>query len=321
MKTNRKFPLILLLFLLACSTDHGPESKFLRGRILILGDSITHTGIFVSFLEYELARKFPETEMDIVAIGLSSETVSCQTESDREFPRPCVHERLDSALEKLKPDVVFSCYGMNDGLYTTQNPENMQAYQNGITKLMEKVFATGAKLVLLTPPPSDPLAAKEKVPCSDSVGYNYFHPYCHYDSVLADYANWTMTLKNENLATIDLNAVMSGLIREQRKTDSTFVLSPDGVHPDSAGHWLMARTILNALGVDSEKGNFAAVAAEKSRTPLFKKIDERRTILSDAWRVAVGHTHQRKWEGLPVDEANRKATALRTEIRALLRTE
>ena len=33
------------------------------------------------------------------------------------FPRPDLHERLDRALPKTKPDLVFACYGMNDGIY------------------------------------------------------------------------------------------------------------------------------------------------------------------------------------------------------------
>ncbi len=54
------------------------------------------------------------------------------------FPRPCVHERLDRALEKFRPTVVTIAYGMNDGIYYPPSPERLVAYQQGITTAIDK---------------------------------------------------------------------------------------------------------------------------------------------------------------------------------------
>ena len=93
----------------------------------------------------------------MVGIGLSSETCSGLSEPDHPFPRPDVHERLDRALAKVRPDVVVACYGMNDGIYYPFGEDRFKAYQNGVNRLIEKVHATGAKLILLAPPPFDPV--------------------------------------------------------------------------------------------------------------------------------------------------------------------
>ena len=120
---------------------------------MFLGDSITAAGQYVSLIECELQRRYPRETFDIISIGISSETTSALTEKTHgSFPRPCVHERLQRALDKVKPDIVVACYGMNDGIYHPQSDERMQAYQQGINKLIADSRAAGATVVLLTPP-------------------------------------------------------------------------------------------------------------------------------------------------------------------------
>jgi len=56
--------------------EAGTEAAPLdQGRVLILGDSITAGGHYVSYAEYLLNRQFPEQTFDIISIGLSSETL------------------------------------------------------------------------------------------------------------------------------------------------------------------------------------------------------------------------------------------------------
>ncbi|PAW83741.1 MAG: hypothetical protein B9S28_06500, partial [Opitutia bacterium Tous-C10FEB] len=59
-------------------------------RVLVLGDSITQDGRYVSYLEYYLQRFAPDTHSDLISIGLSSETLSGLTEPDHPAPRPCL---------------------------------------------------------------------------------------------------------------------------------------------------------------------------------------------------------------------------------------
>src|SRR6476660_7203779 len=90
------------------------------GRIVFLGDSITHSGEYVTCLEAYLLTHFPERPYEIIDVGLPSETVSGLSEPGHAggaFPRPNLHERLDRVLQKLNPNLVIACYGMNDGIY------------------------------------------------------------------------------------------------------------------------------------------------------------------------------------------------------------
>ena len=133
-----------------------PDAK----RILFLGDSITYDGKYVAYVETELRLRQPGRSWDIVDCGLPSETVSGLSEDGHaggKFPRPDLHERLDRVLAQLKPDLVFACYGMNDGIYLPLSDERFQRFQDGMRRLRQKVEAGGAKIIHLTPAMFDPV--------------------------------------------------------------------------------------------------------------------------------------------------------------------
>ena len=166
-------------------------------RVLFLGDSITHAGHYIVQIEAALRVENPDSVPDLINLGLPSETCSGLSEPDHPWPRPDVHERLDRALAIVKPDVVFACYGMNDGIYYPLSEERFAAYRQGVEKIIRKVKATGAKLVLLTPPAFDPLPLKQKgklLPAG-AEKYAWFAIYEDYDAVLRKYAAWILHRK------------------------------------------------------------------------------------------------------------------------------
>src|SRR3982751_2575490 len=107
--------LSLVVMALTASSAADERRFFLRDgqRILFLGDSITNAGMYVEYLDAYLATRFPDQRFELINLGLPSETVSGLSEPDHPYPRPDVHERLDRALAKTRPDVVVACYGMN----------------------------------------------------------------------------------------------------------------------------------------------------------------------------------------------------------------
>ncbi len=174
--------LLLSALLLVCR--NRPE----EGRILFLGDSITQDGRYVSLIEYELFKRGGDVEL--ISIGLSSETVSGLTEEGHPYPRPCLHDRLPRALEKIRPQIVFACYGMNDGIYHPFDEERFEAFRQGVVKLIDVVRAAGAQLVLLTPPLFDVQPIAAKAVCIDAERFGYSSPFEDYNEVLAAYAAW-----------------------------------------------------------------------------------------------------------------------------------
>jgi len=88
-------------------------------RVVYLGDSITQSGEYVTLVTYYLEKLHPKKDFDVIGLGLESETLSGLSEDGHaygKFPRPCLFERLGRLLEKANPDLVFACYGINDGI-------------------------------------------------------------------------------------------------------------------------------------------------------------------------------------------------------------
>src|SRR3954471_5593111 len=154
--------LFALLFALLLPLSAARAEEFLPKvtRIVVLGDSITYGGDYVDQFELFLRANFPERRFEVLDLGLPSETVSGLSEEGHaggKFPRPDLHERLDRVLAKVKPDLVFACYGMNDGIYLPLADDRFDAFKKGMVKLHEKVEGAGAKIVHLTPAVFDPV--------------------------------------------------------------------------------------------------------------------------------------------------------------------
>jgi lysophospholipase L1-like esterase len=221
------------LVLAAGPAPAGDADALAGRRVVFLGDSITQAGGYVGLVDYYLQRLHPRKDFDLLGLGLASETLSGLSEDGHaggKFPRPCLSERLGRVLERAKPEVVFACYGMNDGIYLPLDKDRFAAFQKGVTKLIEQCRAAGVKQVILVTPP-----IYDHTPKAGEVDY---------DAVLAEYAKWELSLKMPGVSVIDLHAAMRKA-RDARPEP----FSKDKVHPGDDGHLLIARTVLAALGV------------------------------------------------------------------------
>ena len=291
------------------------QSLLANKRVLWLGDSITQAGDYVTFVKYFLEKKYPGERFDIVSIGLASETASCLSEKTHPFPRPCVQERLQRALDLVKPQVVVACYGMNDGIYHPQSPERMQAFERGIEKLIAAAHAAGAQVVLLTSPPFDALPVKAKVVPQSAADFGFMAPYVGYDEVLGDYARWEMQLPKSEATVIDLHVPMDAYLAKRRVAEPDFSFArKDGIHPNIAGHLLMAEIVLRGLGV-TVSADLKTVEAD----PLYGLVKEQREARSEGWLKYVGYTRGETVKFGSVADAEKRNTELQGEIDALRR--
>jgi lysophospholipase L1-like esterase len=301
-----------LIALIAFAGFAAPGPLFLENgqRVLFLGDSITQDGRYVEDIEAFIIAKHPEIRVDVIKLGLSSETTQGLTEPEHPYPRPNIHDRLDSALEKTRPDVVVACYGMNDGIYHPFSKERFQAYQDGIRKLVRRIQAAGAAVVLLTPPPFDAAAAGSKVVGPDAPRFGYATPYRLYDEeVLERYGRWLLALRNEGLMVVDIHAPMKQEVLARRLRDPGYTLAPDGVHPGTDGHWIMARTLLEAWGEANPT---------PPRADVLALIQEKWKALGPAWLSRVGH--KRNPPPVDFDAARTKAAEAEAKARAVAQT-
>ena len=268
-------------------------------RVVFLGDSNTQAGGYVSFATYFLEKLHPDKSFDVIGLGLASETLSGLSEDGHaggKFPRPCLTERLGRVLEKAKPEVVFACYGINDGIYLPPDKDRTAAFQKGVTKLVEQCQKAGVKQVfLLTPPIYDftPKAGE----------FNY-------DAVMAEYAKWMTELKTPGVTVIDLHAAMR-TARDARAGS----FAGDKVHYGDDGHLLVAKTILTALGVKVPDDAVAVVKAD----PLFKLVDQKRSARSAAWMKHVGYTREKTVAPELLGTAEADAAKIQEKIDALRR--
>ena len=303
----------LLLFVILMGSVSEAEDTFpLKAhRILFLGDSITAAGEFVNMIEMQLRLQSVDPMPELVNAGLPSEGCTGLSEPDHPFPRPDVHERLDRALAAVKPDVVVACYGMNDGIYYPFSQERFQKYQDGINRLIEKVHASGAKLILMTPPPFDPLELKAqgKLLPEGSEKFAWFAVYEGYDQVIQKYAKWILEQKDHVEMVIDLHTPITAFWVQQRKQDPAFTVAPDGVHCNSRGHQTIAEVTLKAWGVESW------MPISDQMTQL---VNQKGAVLHNAWLSHIGHKRPGMAAGLSLEEANAKAAEFDQQLQVLI---
>src|SRR5262249_35798259 len=150
-----------------------------------------------------------------------------------QFPRPDLAERLERVLKVTQPDLVIACYGINCGIYQPLDPERFERYQEGIRRLKSQVEEAGATLVLITPPFFDDARAPR--------GFSY-------NAVLDEYSDWLLERRKEGWLVVDLHGPMAREVARRRMSDPEFTLQPDGVHPNAAGYWFVARQLIGWFG-------------------------------------------------------------------------
>ncbi|MBM4069510.1 MAG: SGNH/GDSL hydrolase family protein [Planctomycetes bacterium] len=293
-----------------------PAREFLPNinRIVFLGDSITYDGRYVSYFETQWRLHLRERPIEIISCGLPSETVSGLSEDGHaggKFPRPDLHERLGRVLKKTRPDLVFACYGMNDGIYLPLSAERFARFKSGIVKLHEQVKAAGARIVHLTPPVFDALPIKGRVAPSDKVTAD--RPYRDYDDVLEHYTGWLLKKCEQGWHVIDFHGAMKAELRLKRRGNVNFTFAPDGVHPNESGQMLLGKALVDGIGAPFRGMTSRALAAK-----VFQLVHERRRLLTDAWLTEIGHKRPMA-AGLPLETAQARAVELEKRIEQLLR--
>lgn len=303
-----------LFFILATAVFAGELPK--EQRILFLGDSITQGGAYIEIIEAALIAQHPDSDKQIIPLGLSSETVSGLSEDGHaggKFPRPDLHERLDRALEKTKPQLVFACYGMNDGIYYPLGAQRTKAFQDGMKKLHAKVTAAGARIIHLTPPVFDPVPIADLVLPAGLEAYP--KPYQGYNEVLDFYSDWLLDMREEaKWEVLDIHGPMNTAIAEKRRSDPQFTFSKDGIHPGPEGHLIMAQPVLDAWGL---KVRPDGTPDHVNGAGILAAVKKKQALLRPAWLSHVGHKRPGNAPGLPLPEAEAKAAIFDAEARQL----
>jgi lysophospholipase L1-like esterase len=308
---------VVLFAAMAVGWAGEPPADIAGKRILVLGDSITQDGTWVSFLAYRMA-KARGAVPDLISIGLASETASGLSEQDHPFPRPCIHERLGRALALVKPQVVVACYGMNDGIYHPPEDGRMAAFQQGIQRLLVACSEQGAGVILLTPPPFDPQPVRAKLRPAGSADFGYKAPYEGYAAVLSAFSSWQLTLPAQQALVIDLNGPLTAHVAQRRMADPAFALSGDGIHPSRVGHLLMADLVCAGLDPSLVPGGPGSELAVIEADPLFAAVKRWREVRSKGWLDHVGYTRGETVRRATIDDVEQTAAGLAQQVAKIL---
>ncbi|HMP71821.1 MAG TPA: GDSL-type esterase/lipase family protein [Kiritimatiellia bacterium] len=250
---------LLFGFLLAVMVSLG--WRFMGGppTILFLGDSNTESRWFAEELHAIFTERVGEASPRLILRGRGGETLSGLSEAQFPGDRPDVFQRLSRELRRWRPTWVVGWYGMNDGLFQPFDQERFLMFQDGLNRFADTILASGAQLILLTPPlfarpgrdmPNDPQSRRRQVETDHShartklaaepARYGYFSPYMYYDDVLTIYADWMKEMgEREKVWVLDIRTPL------MENLDKAYDLE-DRVHPNRVGHRIIAETFLNA---------------------------------------------------------------------------
>lgn len=307
------FTLLLSLLLVRASGAQGDgparPMPMLRDvhRIVFLGDSITQAGDYVTDIECWLVAH--GIKVEVMNLGLGSETVSDLTAEENAahlqahgFGRPFVSERLNRILAATKPDLLFACYGMNDGTGLPSSQTGADRFAAAVTNLRVAAAEAGVKRIVICTPPVD-----------DRKGGG--------EESLVRYTTWLQSKRAASWEVVDLHTPMRRALDARRAHDPAFKFAKDGVHPGREGHWLLAREILTQFfgatldGVASAESLFPARGLE-----IRKLIHERMRVRFEAWMTQIGHGRPgvaggpKAKPGLPLREAEAKVADLTAKI-------
>lgn len=149
----------------------------------------------------------------------------------------------------LKPTVVTTCYGMNDGGYKALDPEVLKKYADGMARLIDELKAGGVRTIVVGSPG-----------CVDTETFrNNPELAVTYNKTLGALGDAGRELAEKNqMPFADVHAAMADVMAKAKaKYGSKYHLAGgDGVHPSANGQLVMAYAFLKAMGVDGEIGTF-----------------------------------------------------------------
>ncbi len=282
-------------------------------RIAFLGDSITEAADYTTDIECWLISQGQRVE--VLNIGLSSETATELTTEENAahvkgagFPRPFIGDRLDRALAITRPDLLFVCYGMNDGSALPVGVDGLSRFSEAITRLRDTALQSGVRQVVFsTPPLHDPVQAID--PASNPQERN-----------LVAYREWLLSKRAEGWEVVDIHGPMRRDLDAARKIDPAFRFQPDGVHPNRSGHWLMAREILtqffkaNLDGISSSPQFFKA-----NGDRIRDLVHQRQKVQFSSLMTRIGHSRPQV-PGGPGTSPGPSAEAAQSQVQEITQT-
>lgn len=303
-------------------------------RVLFLGDSITEQKLYTTYIEAYAVTRFPKLKLAFANRGWGGDTAWMRMRSfpdekvlfaaEGDAQQKLIEESVDDVLIRdvvtFKPTIVLINFGMNDCNREPFREDLFRAYVRGQKEIVKVLTKNGARPILLTPQPLEPLIAD---PASDPRNQS-----------LRKFADGLKDIAaKQNLTFLDqFDPYMAILKREHAQNAKVNIGGGDEIHPAPVGHTIMASILLkqlnapalvssveldfsdaqNAKLVNATKCTVANIKAENG-TLVFERSDESLPMPVDAAAVDALkiapvldglNRYELKITGLPADRYN-----------------
>jgi lysophospholipase L1-like esterase len=248
-------------------------------RVAFYGDSITEQRQYTVDVEEYVLTRFPGWRVSFHNAGVSGDKVSGGSSGP-------VDLRLRRDVFDVHPDVVTVMLGMNDMYYRGDDPGIFSTYADGYRHIVESLQKNlgKARITLIEPSPYDDVTRE---PLAGG-GLN---------SVLQRYSSFVADLSRERHTQLaDLNTPVTAFLKTLNQQNPVLAtqLIPDRVHPQQAGHWLMAESLLKTWNAPSLVTSVSFDAASKAGA------EAQNTLVTDLRRTKTGLSWTQVDRALPL---------------------
>ena len=204
-------------------------------RLAICGDSITEQKMYSRIIEDYLTACAPELNVSVRQFGWGGERADGFL------------KRMTNDCLRFRPNIATTCYGMNDHEYRPYEASIGEAYRQSSTAIVENFQAQGVRVVIGSPGCVGNRAWWQKGATTDLLNQNL----CQLRNIGIEIAE----RDHANFADVFWPMLIASRVAPQRY-GTNYALCADGVHPNWAGHAIMAFAFLKALGLNGEIANF-----------------------------------------------------------------
>lgn len=203
-------------------------------RVAFYGDSITAQRFYTQDIEAFVDTRYPALNVTFRNAGVPGDRVTGGYAGD-------AATRVTRDIAPFKPTVLTVMLGMNEGGWTSFNPDVLPPFLSGYANLLKllRQAAPGARITLLENTPYDEITHG-----TEFAGYM--------DTTERIAASTAPLAAREKIDVIDTGTPIKQLLVAAAASEPKLasVLVRDRIHPGEAAHWVMAAAVMKAWHVD-----------------------------------------------------------------------
>ena len=215
-------------------------------RLAICGDSITEQKMYSRIIEDYLTACLPELKISVRQCGWGGERADGFL------------ARMTNDCLRFRPTIATTCYGMNDHEYRPYVDAIGEAYEKSTTAIVDSFKAHGVRVVLGSPGCVGNRAWWQPGATTEALNENL----CHLRNLDIGIA----AREHVGFADVFWPLLNASVLGPQLYGTNYAIPGGDGVHPNWAGHAIMAYAFLRGLGITGDLAHFTVDLSANTMT-------------------------------------------------------